>query len=62
MKKAEVEKMDGGTLVQVLKDGGIRSGQVGQFRCLIKSGNAAVLINGKMAYLPPERLERYVKS
>lgn len=61
MKKTDIEKLDGGTLVQVVRDGGVRSGQVGQFRCLVKTGNAAVIINGKMAYLPPERLERYVK-
>lgn len=62
MTKDELLELGGGNLVQVANDGKTRAGQVGQYRAMASTGNAAVLINGKMAYIAPKRLSRYVRQ
>lgn len=58
MKREEFDKVAPGTLLKVADDGKPRAGQIGQLRGRSKAGNGKLMIAGKVAAIPPERLER----
>lgn len=63
MNKQQIEALPGGTLVKIAKDGKAASGKVGAFKKLTPGAvpKAAVMIEGKIRYIAPERID-YAKQ